>query len=53
MVRGAEAFRSVEGDIAGIVSGEMSANPAVSENPCTSAHLLSGPWEVFKLSRMS
>ena len=27
--------------------GEMHAGPAVSENPCTSARLLSGPWEVF------
>ena len=33
--------------------GEMSASPAVSENPCTSARLLSGPWEVFRLSRLS
>ena len=28
--------------------GEMHAGPAVSENPCTSARLLSGPWEVFQ-----
>ena len=28
--------------------GEMQAGPAVSENPCTSARLLSGPWEVFQ-----
>ena len=53
MIRGAEAFRSVEGNIAGIAIGEMSASPAVSENPCTFARLLSGPWEVFKLPRMS
>ena len=33
--------------------GEMSADPAVSESPCTSARLLSGPWEVFKLPRTS
>ena len=33
--------------------GEMSANPAVSENPCTFARLLLGPWEVFKLPRLS
>ena len=33
--------------------GEMPASPAVSENPCTSARLLSGPWEVFKLPRLS
>ncbi len=33
--------------------GEMSASPAVSENPCTSARLLLGPWEVFELSRLS
>ena len=33
--------------------GEMSASPAVSENPCTFARLLLGPWEVFKLSRLS
>ena len=33
--------------------GEMSAGPAVSENPCTFARLLPGPWEVFKLPRMS
>ena len=33
--------------------GEMSASPAVSENPCTFARLLLGPWEVFKLPRMS
>ena len=31
--------------------GEMQAGPAVSENPCTSARLLSGPWEVFKPPR--
>ena len=53
MVRGAEAFRSVEGNIAGIVLVRMSASPAVSENPCTFARLLSGPWEVFELPRMS
>ena len=33
--------------------GEMSASPAVSENPCTFARLLSGPWEVFKLPLLS
>ena len=33
--------------------GEMSASPAVSENPCTFARLLLGPWEVFKLPRLS
>ena len=33
--------------------GEMSASSAVSENPCTFARLVSGPWEVFKLPRMS
>ena len=33
--------------------GERSASPAVSENPCTFARLVSGPWEVFKLPRMS
>ena len=33
--------------------GEMSANPAVSENPCTFARLLLGPWEVFKLPLLS
>ena len=33
--------------------GEMSASPAVSENPCTFARLQSGPWEVFKLPRLS
>ena len=53
MIRGAEAFRSVEGNIAGIVFGEMSADPAVSENPCTFARLVSGPWEVFRLPHMS
>ncbi len=53
MVRGAEAFREVEGKIAGIVMVRLSASPAVSENPCTFARLLLGPWEVFKLSRLS
>ena len=33
--------------------GEMSADPAVSENPCTFARLVSGPWEVFRLPHMS
>ena len=33
--------------------GEMSASPAVSENPCTFARLLLGPWEVFKLPLLS
>ncbi len=33
--------------------GEMSAGPAVSKNPCTSARLLLGPWEVFRPSRLS
>ena len=33
--------------------GEMSASPAVSENPCTFARLLSGPGEVFKLPLLS
>ena len=33
--------------------GEMSASPAVSENPCTFARLLLGPWEVFKLPGLS
>ena len=33
--------------------GEMSASPAVSENPCTFARLLLGPWEVFKPPRLS
>ena len=33
--------------------GEMLASPAVSENPCTFAHLLSGPWEVFELPHTS
>ena len=33
--------------------GEMSASPAVSENPCTFARLLLGPWEVFKRPWMS
>ena len=33
--------------------GEMSASHAVSENPCTFARLLLGPWEVFKLPRLS
>ena len=32
--------------------GEMSADPAVSENPCTFACLVSGPWEVFRLPHM-
>ena len=30
----------------------MSADPAVSKNPCTSARPLSGPWEVFISPRM-
>ena len=53
MVRGAEAFRSVEGNIAGVVLVRCRRAPAVSENPCTFARLLLGPWEVFKLPRMS
>ena len=50
MVRGAEAFRSVEGNIAGIVLVRCRRTPRCQ---CTFARLLLGPWEVFKLPRLS